>query len=313
MSNKSDLYFRIEPIFKLKTPLLFSHRGGAREVPESTVRGFRHAIDAAQSDVLELDVQLTRDGELVVWHGPELSNVRIDGQANRPLKRERNKIYDFDWAELDGKAWVADPDVKDRADADIDLAAVPKEDDRCLLRLADFLKKFPKTPLNVEIKESFSRKINETDRKGLKDNIRALNEMLVNDSGSRKIVVVSANDIYIQEFRRCNREKFPSGLSTQEQLVLLLPLAFFGMKNRALETSYSQMISNKIMVQRIRNLGGSTFVFLTEFGRWLPAIDKDMPSDEAISEILDRGVDGIMTDRPECVRKIMNKWIASRS
>jgi glycerophosphoryl diester phosphodiesterase len=208
---------------------------------------------------------------------------------------------------------VADPDVKDRADGNIDLADVPKEDDRCLLRLADFLKKFPKIPLNVEIKESFSRKINETDRKGLKDNIRVLNEMLVNDTGSRKIVVVSATDIYIQEFRKCNSERFPSGLSTQEQLVLLFPLALFGMKNRALETSYSQMISNKIMVQRIRALGGSTFVFLTEFGRWLPAIDRSVPSEDAIFEILDRGVDGIMTDRPESVRKIMNKWIALRS
>lgn len=313
MGKDGDLYFRTEPIFKLKTPLLFSHRGGAREVPESTVRGFRHAIDAAQSDVLELDVQLTRDGQFVVWHGPELRNVRIEGQADRPGKRERNKIYDFDWAELDGKAWVADPDVKDLPDAEVNLANVPRQDDRRILRLADFLKEFPQIPLNVEIKESFKRKINETDRKGLKDNIRAFSDLLAQDGGGRPIVVVSADGGCIEEFRKQNKEKYPTGLSTQEQFVLLLNLPLFKMKNRALETSYSPLISNRAMVERVREMGGSTFVFLTEFGTWLPAIDKDVPSDETIIEILDRGVDGIMTDRPACVRYIINKWIAMRS
>jgi glycerophosphoryl diester phosphodiesterase len=56
---------RREPIFGLPTPLLFAHRGGVREAPESTVKGFTHALEA-RADVLELDVQLTKDGAFVV-------------------------------------------------------------------------------------------------------------------------------------------------------------------------------------------------------------------------------------------------------
>jgi glycerophosphoryl diester phosphodiesterase len=65
---------RSDPIFQMKTPLLFAHRGGAREFPESTKEAFRKAYDLG-TDVLELDVQLTKDKKIVVWHGPKLDNV----------------------------------------------------------------------------------------------------------------------------------------------------------------------------------------------------------------------------------------------
>ena len=299
---------RREPIFNLEPPLLFAHRGGAREVPESTIKGFKHAKEFAQVDVLELDVQLTKDGEFVVWHGPELDNVRIEGQNNRPSKRakDRRKIYHFDWNELDGTAWVADPEVLKLKNDKIDLSNVPKDGDRQLMLLSDFLRKFPDLPLNVEMKKSFRRKINDTNQRGLKDNIRKFSDILNNDLSQRTIVVVSGYDDYIDEFRKLNNNKYPTGLSIQEQLFQL----FFKMKmkNRALETSYDSTYSGTKTIERVREAGGSTFVFLTAFGPFLPAIDEKIPSDEKIFEILDRGVDGIMTDRPASIRKIIDRW-----
>ena len=299
---------RREPIFNLEPPLLFAHRGGAREVAESTIKGFKHAKEIALADVLELDVQLTRDGEFVVWHGPELDNVRIKGQNNRPSKRptDREKIYHFDWNELDGNAWVADPKVKELKRDKIDLSKVPMEQDRQLMLLSDFLKKFPDLPLNVEMKKSFKRKVNDTNQRGLKDNIRKFSDILNNDPSKRTIVVVSAYDDYIDEFREINKNKYPTGLSIKEQLFLL----FFEMKmkNRALETTYDSTYSGTKTIEKVREAGGSTFVFLTAFGPFLPAVDKKDPSDEKIFKILDRGVDGIMTDRPASIRKIIDRW-----
>ena len=299
---------RIDPIFSLETPLLFAHRGGARETPESTLRAFRHAVEIAEADVLELDVQLTKDGKFVVWHGPKLDKVRIVGQKDNPIKRpdNRRKIYHHDWKDLDGKAWVADPEVLKIKKHKRDLSQVPKEEDRQLLLLSEFLNKFPEIPLNIEMKKSFKRKINETDRRGLKDNIRTFSDILDNDFGNRPIVVASAIDDYIDEFRKLNGDKYPTGLSIQEQLFLL----FFDMdmKNRALETTYDSTYSGIETIEKVRKAGGSTFVFLTGFGPFLPAIDKKPPSAEKIFEILDRGVDGIMTDRPACLREIINRW-----
>jgi glycerophosphoryl diester phosphodiesterase len=305
-------FFRKDPIFELKTPLLFAHRGGALEMPESTVMGFNHALNEAKADVLELDVQLTCDGEFVVWHGPLLDNVRIEGENNCPAERprERRKIYHYNWNELNKKAWVANPEILELKKEKIDLSNVPEDKDRQLLLLSSFLKKFPNIPLNIEMKKSFKRKINDTDRKGLKDNIRAFTDILNNDLNNRTIVVVSVYDDYIDEFRELSDNKYPTGLSIQEQLFLL----FFKMemKNRALETSYDSTYSGIKTIEKVREAGGSTFVFLTGFGPFLPAIDKKIPSEEKIFKILDRGVDGIMTDRPASIRQIVDRWKTNR-
>lgn len=301
---------RTEPIFQLKTPILFAHRGGAREVPESTRRAFRFALERARAEVLELDIQLTADGEIVVWHGPDLDNVRIAGLPDHPPARPRNRIYDFTWAELDGRAWVADP-VDGGAP---DLAAVPAEEERRLMRLSDFLAAFPGTPLNIEIKESFLRKVNDTDRKGLTHHLRVLTDLLVNAGGGRTIVVVSAVGEIIEAFRAMNGDAFPTGLSFKEQLWLQALGPLFDMRRRALETSYSEFASGRVIIDAVRRSGGATFVFLTEFGPLLPAIDAQpgTPSRNELFAILDRGVDGIMTDRPRRVRKLMDEWIAAR-
>ena len=160
------------------------------------------------------------------------------------------------------------------------------------------------------MKKSFKRKINDTDRKGLKDNIRAFTDILNNDISNRTIVVVSVHDDYIDEFRKITDNKYPTGLSIQEQLYLL----FFKMemKNRALETTYDSTYSGIKTIEKVREAGGSTFVFLTGFGPFLPAIDKKIPSEEKIFKILDRGVDGIMTDRPASIRQIVDRWKINR-
>jgi len=48
-------------------PQLIAHRGGRVYEPENTIASFQHAIDTG-ADWLEMDVQQTKDGELVVIH-----------------------------------------------------------------------------------------------------------------------------------------------------------------------------------------------------------------------------------------------------
>ncbi len=308
MSNDNHPFPRTDPIFKLPTPVLFAHRGGVWEAPESTVKGFKHALENAEADVLELDVQLTKDGEFVVWHGPDLDNVKILGQKDRPVQRKRRNIFQFEWAELaPGKAWVADPKIKLLPKKDMDLTNVTMSEDRNLLRLSDFLKKFQDVPLNIEMKESFELKTNECNRNDLHDNIRAFSDILAIHGGNRTIVVVSGNHDFIDEFRKINGSAFPTGLSVKEQL--LLRIIDLDMRNRALETTHVNLLSTKRLINKVHRLGGATFVFLTAFG-FLRAIDKasNHPTRRQLFEILNRGVDGIMTDRPRRVREIMSEW-----
>src|SRR5215213_3160249 len=56
----------------LRPTLHIAHRGGALLAPENTLPAFQQAVARYRTDMLELDVHLSRDGELVVSHDPTL-------------------------------------------------------------------------------------------------------------------------------------------------------------------------------------------------------------------------------------------------
>lgn len=61
-------------------PLLIAHRGGAALAPENTLRAFRRAIDWWGADILELDVRATREGIAIVFHDDTLERT-TDGRG----------------------------------------------------------------------------------------------------------------------------------------------------------------------------------------------------------------------------------------
>jgi glycerophosphoryl diester phosphodiesterase len=58
----------------MSNPALIAHRGGSLEAPENTLAAFRHAISLGIRFV-ECDVQMSRDGQLVVMHDETLDRT----------------------------------------------------------------------------------------------------------------------------------------------------------------------------------------------------------------------------------------------
>lgn len=56
------------------TPQVIAHRGNSSERPENTLAAFASALDLGVT-AIELDVQLTRDGHLIVLHDPTLDRT----------------------------------------------------------------------------------------------------------------------------------------------------------------------------------------------------------------------------------------------
>lgn len=69
--------------------LIYGHRGASAYAPENTMEAFRMALDMG-ADGVELDVHLSKDGELVVLHDLELDRT-TDGHG---------KVCDFTLEEL---------------------------------------------------------------------------------------------------------------------------------------------------------------------------------------------------------------------
>jgi glycerophosphoryl diester phosphodiesterase len=100
--------------------LIAGHRGAMAHAPENTMRSFRLAEEVG-ADEIELDVHLSRDGELVVIHDETLDRT-TDG---------RGRVADHDWA---------------------DLASLDAGQGERVPRLGEVLDAFPATGFQVEVK-----------------------------------------------------------------------------------------------------------------------------------------------------------------
>jgi len=73
----------------MSNPKIWAHRGASGYCPENTLASFQKAIDM-KADGIELDIQLTKDGQLVVIH-----DEKIDRTSNG-----KGWVKDFTLAEL---------------------------------------------------------------------------------------------------------------------------------------------------------------------------------------------------------------------
>jgi glycerophosphoryl diester phosphodiesterase len=101
--------------------LILAHRGASDARLENTLPAFTHALERG-ADGVELDVQLSRDGEVIVFHDPDLA--RLAGRQER--------VENLTWDEL---------------------ARVQLHRDQRIPRFADLLAAWPTDRwLNVELK-----------------------------------------------------------------------------------------------------------------------------------------------------------------
>jgi glycerophosphoryl diester phosphodiesterase len=71
----------MHPFFDAPRPLVFAHRGGSALAPENTIAAFDNGVRLG-ADGLELDVHLSRDGDVVVHHDRTLDRTtRLRGRV----------------------------------------------------------------------------------------------------------------------------------------------------------------------------------------------------------------------------------------
>lgn len=77
--------------------LVIAHRGASAEAPESTAAAIRLAF-RQQADMVELDVQLTRDGRVVIFHDDRLERTSTGhGRLGRFRYRDLRRLDVGSW------------------------------------------------------------------------------------------------------------------------------------------------------------------------------------------------------------------------
>jgi glycerophosphoryl diester phosphodiesterase len=71
--------------------LISAHRGGALLNPENTEMAFDHVIiETSYTDILEIDVRLTKDDQLVIMHDASINRTGIKEEVEEVIIREKN-------------------------------------------------------------------------------------------------------------------------------------------------------------------------------------------------------------------------------
>jgi len=147
----------IGELLQLGRPIVLAHAGGEDEHPHSTPFAFAESA-AAGVDMLDLDVQLTGDGVLVVQHDED-----VDRTTNGT-----GKVVDMSYAqlhELDDAYWfTADCVCRDQPESAYIYRGIRTgerppppgytADDFAMPRFEDIVRRFPSFPLNIEIKNT---------------------------------------------------------------------------------------------------------------------------------------------------------------
>ncbi|HET8540786.1 MAG TPA: glycerophosphodiester phosphodiesterase [Anaeromyxobacter sp.] len=83
------------PYLDLPGPWIVAHRGGSRLAPENTLQAFERAA-ALGADAVEIDVRLTSDGTAVVFHDED--TARLTGEPGTIEGRPRSSVAALDAA-----------------------------------------------------------------------------------------------------------------------------------------------------------------------------------------------------------------------
>ena len=87
-------------------PFLIAHRGCSATFPENTLVAFEAALDAG-SEVLECDVQMSRDGVPIVMHDPRLDRTTSGSGAVRDLAWDQIRELDAGYTARFGASFAA--------------------------------------------------------------------------------------------------------------------------------------------------------------------------------------------------------------
>lgn len=253
-------------------PAGFAHRGASALTPENTLEAFRMAVEAGARG-LELDVHMTRDGEIVVLHDSTVGRTTDGSGPIRAMSLAELKTLDAGYRfTLDG---VNHP-YRGRG------IQAPT--------LAEVFREFPEAVVNFEIKERGA---------GIEEAV--LREIQNADAEKRTLVTAEKYDV-IRRFREVSAGTVPTAASRLEIGVFYL-LSRLRLEH-LLRPAYDAL---QVPVSH-RGIELVTRRFLDAAHARGVRVDVWTVDDPAeMRRLLDLGADGIMSNRPDLLARMLEE------
>lgn len=248
-----------------------AHRGGNAIAPEATLEAFRTALEVG-ADVLEFDVRTTSDGVLVVIHDDRVDRTTDGSGYVNELTLAEIQALDagYNYTQDGGETYPY------RGDG----LQVPQLD--------EVLAAFPGVPVNIEIKS----------RVPLSD-VPALAESLRTYNRTNKALVASFSQDHISAFREAAPEIW-TAFSQDE-------VTYFFLMTPELEESYEPPARALQVPPTFSGLTVLTPEFVAKARRFGLRVDAfDINTAERIQEMLDLGLNGMITNDPALLREMID-------
>jgi len=253
-------------------PLVMAHRGGRGLWPENTMYAFKHAVDLGV-DVLEMDMHSTSDGVLVVMHDDNVDRTTNGTGPIHSFTLEQLKALDagYNWSPDEGQTFPY------RGQG----ITVPT--------LEEVFTAFPDMPMNIEIKQA-------------EPSLAAPFCKMIRDHGKAdQVLVASFLKEAMEEFRRECPEVATTAVESE-----VVPL--FVLSKVMLEAEYL-LAAQAVQVPEYQ---GSLHVLTPRFvdaahHRRLEVHAWTINEVEDMQRLIDMGIDGLITDYPDRLLKLLGR------
>jgi glycerophosphoryl diester phosphodiesterase len=252
-------------------PANLAHRGASARAPENTLEAFRLGVEAGAGG-LELDVHMTRDGEIVVIHDATVDRT-TDGSgtvARMTLAELRGLDAGYSFSPGEGRTHP----YRGRG------VRIPT--------LAEVYEEFPATCVNVDIKEA---------QPGSEE---AVLRVIRAAGAEERSLVVSDDRAVVRRFRRISEGRISTGASRLEITVFYV-LSRLGLE-RLVHPAYDAL---QVPVDH-RGISLVTPRFVRVAHSRGVRVDVWTINDPGeMGRLLGLGVDVLMTDRPETLASVL--------
>lgn len=255
----------------LKPTLHISHRGGAALAPENTLLAFEQAVNRHRTDMLELDVQATSDGELVVAHDATVDRCTDASGALRGFSLEELQSLDAGhrFTRDGGKTFP----FRGKG------VRIPT--------FREILRAFPRMRFNVELKPSAA---------GIEE---VFAKLLDGEHAQDRVCVGSESD----EVGARLHLVLPDVCHFYPRDALVAFVMSFRMSGEITDDSRYTVLDMPLYFQGMRLIDEPFLAACRARGKWVNVWTID---DEAeMKTLVKEGIGGVMTDRPDLLRKVL--------